>query len=148
MGTIIGWRCEDCGARRGFALGGGRRSYNNPEVVEQSANGSLGPAMKKLLEEGIPDGWTVLRESAYYNCPKCGEVIGGATIRIDDGSGWWLTYHAKPDACESCGEELFFWPDKVPMSEKELLARCEHYVKNGCPACGGTNVSVDMANWD
>lgn len=148
MGSIIGWRCEDCGARQGFALGGGRQSYNNPEVVEQSANGSFGPAMKRLLGEGIPDGWTVLRESAYYRCPKCGGVVRGGTLRIDNGTGWWLAYHTKPDACETCGEELFFWPDKVPMSEKELLARCEGYVESGCPKCGGTNVIVVAGAWD
>lgn len=148
MGSIIGWHCSDCGAGESFYCGGGMMGFNEPAAVEHSKDGTFGPAMKRLLGDGIPEGWTVFAENVFYRCPNCDGVISGGALRIDDRSGGWLTFHIKPDVCETCNEELIFWDDKVPMSESELLARCEGYVESGCPKCGGTNVSVDAGNWD
>ena len=148
MGSIIGWHCEDCGAGESFYTGGGMMFYNEPAVVEVSKSGDFGEAMKALLGDGIPEGWTVFRENAFYLCPNCGGIISGGTLKIDDGGPGWLVYHTKPDACASCGEELVFWDDKVPLSGDELIRRCEGYSENGCPKCNGRHVLPSMGNWD
>ena len=122
--------------------------YNEPAVVEVAKGGDFGEAMKTLIGDGIPEGWTVFRENAFYLCPNCGSVISGGTLKIDDGGSGWLVYHTKPDACASCGEELVFWDDKVPLSGDELIKRCESYSENGCPKCNGKHVSPSMGNWD
>lgn len=148
MGSIIGWHCNDCGSKESFFCGGGMLGFNQPSVVERSKNGTFGPAMKQLFGGGIPKGWTVFTENAFYRCPHCDSVIESNTFRIDDDHGGWLVYHMKPKACETCKEELFFWDDKVPMTEKELRARCRKYSDNGCPKCGGKNISIDWGEWD
>ena len=148
MGSMISWHCEDCGAEESFFTGGGMMFYNEPAVVEASKSGDFGNAMKALLGNGVPEGWTVFRENAFYLCPNCGGVISGGTLKIDDGGSGWLVYHTEPDACESCGEELVFWDDKVPLSDSELIKRCEEYSENGCPKCNGKHVSLSMGNWD
>ena len=148
MGSMINLHCEDCGAKESFFAGGGMMFYNEPAVVEASKSGDFGNAMKALLGNGVPEGWTVFRENAFYLCPNCGGVISGGTLKIDDGGSGWLVYHAEPDACESCGGEPVFWDDKVPMSERELIARCEERSEKGCSKCGGRHVSLSMGNWD
>lgn len=141
MRSMLGWCCEDCGTGKTYMCGGGFMSFNESEVVELSKGGALGPAMRALLGDGIPEGWTVFRQNAFYECPGCGDVIWGGTIRIDDKGGGWLVYHAEPDPCPTCGEELVFWDDKVPMSERVLMDKCSKIVEQGCPECGGKGVS-------
>ncbi len=148
MGSMYGWHCEECGAGDEYYCGGGFLSFNNPEVVELSKSGDYGPAMKALLGNGIPEGWTVFGESVFYLCPNCGDVIPGDTLRIDDGSGCWLTFHTEPEPCPSCGEKLSSWEDKVPMRERELSARCESYFENGCPKCGSKKVNLAVSDCD
>ena len=148
MGSMINLHCEDCGAKESFFAGGGMMFYNEPAVVEASKSGDFGNAMKALLGNGVPEGWTVFRENAFYLCPNCGGVISGGTLKIDDGGSGWLVYHTEPDACESCGGEPVFWDDKVPMSERELIARCKERSEKGCSKCGGRHVSLSMGNWD
>lgn len=148
MGNMYEWHCNECGANEEFYCGGGFLSFNDPDVVELSRSGAYGPAMKTLLGNGIPEGWTVFNKNAFYLCPGCGGIINGSVLRIDDRSGSWLEYHAKPEACPNCGEELVFWDDKVPMSENELVARCQGYAEKGCPKCGSKKVSTSFANWD
>lgn len=149
MGSIIGWRCENCGAGESFQFGIGMRLVDSTAIAEDASNGSLGPAMQRLFSDGIPEGWTVSRFSEYYLCPSCGGIIKGAALRIDDGGGaGWLDYHLEPEACEACECELAFWDDRVPLSEHELSLRCEDTAKAGCPKCGGMNVSVEFGNWD
>ena len=148
MGSMIGWHCEDCGAEESFFCGGGMMYFNEHEVVDLAKNGDFGQAMKTLLGDGVPDGWTIFRENVFYLCPSCGDIISGGRLRIDDGGSGWLSYHTKPDACPSCGEELVFWDDKVPMNERELMARCEERSEKGCPKCEGKRVSLTIGNWD
>lgn len=148
MGTGIGWKCKSCGVGETFMCGGGMMSLNEPEVVECSRDGSFGPAMKALLGDGIPDGWTVFRENVFYRCPGCDAIVPGGAIRIDDESGGWIVYHTKPGECPSCGEGLWLWSDRAPMSEDELLRRCEGYAREGCPECGGTDVEITTMYWD
>ena len=148
MGSFAGWRCKSCGAHEEFSCGGGMMGLNNPAVVEQARKGELGPAMKALLADGIPEGWMLFEERAYYRCPECDGAIEGTTVRIDDRSGNWLVYHLEPPACAKCGEKLMFWDDKVPMSFDALLARCKSYAENGCPTCRSKDVELDLGNWD
>jgi len=148
MGEYMGWRCADCGAGEGFRSGGGMLSFNDPELVDRAKAGELGPAMQVLLAEGIPQGWTLFNESAFYPCPGCGGVIAGGVVRIDDGSGNWLVFHAAPDACGECGYELLHWDERVPMGESELASRCAERVEAGCPECGGKNVVLESMDWD
>lgn len=56
MGSIIGWHCEDCGVGESFNCGGGMMGFNEPAAVENSKDGTFGPAMKRLLGDGIPEG--------------------------------------------------------------------------------------------
>ena len=148
MGRMYSWHCEDCGAGESFCCGGGMMSFNDPAVVEESGNGSLGPAMKRLLGEGVPEGWFVFSSNEFYRCPNCGNVIEKRGLRIEDGGSGWLDYHVKPYTCGSCGEELAFWDDMVPMTEDELWLRCEGYATNGCPVCTSKNVTIDAGLWD
>lgn len=144
----MGWQCQDCNSCEVFYCGGGMLSFNEPAVVELAEEGKFGPAMKMLLGKGIPEGWTVCRENCFYECCDCSGTIGGGTIRIDDGSGGWLIYYDEPSACEKCGNVLFLWSEKVPLSEREISARCDRRVDEGCPECGGKNVLLQMGNWD
>lgn len=149
MGSIIGWRCEDCGAGESLYCGGGMGWIDEPAVAEGSSEGAFGHAMERLFGDGIPKGWSVFRVNEHYLCPNCGGVIRGGGFRIDDGSGaGWLDFHLEPDACEACGCALAFWDDRMPLSERELARHCEDIAKNGCPKCGGKNVSVEFGNWD
>lgn len=148
MGEMLGWRCEACGAGESFMLGGGMMGFSNPGLAEQAKAGDFGPAMQRLWGDGIPEGWDVFRENAYYLCPDCGDLIEGSVFRIDDGSGGWLVFHVKPDACPSCGEELIFWDDKVPLCDCKIEERCRGFAVGGCPACGGTDVSLVNGCWD
>lgn len=148
MGTMIGWECEDCGARETFSCGTGMMGINDPELVRRAGDGSLGPAMKMLLGGGVPDGWYAYRENAYYECPECGAIIAGSSVRIADGSRGRLVYHARPDVCEACGEDFDFWDDTVPLSEDDLLNRCRCKVESGCPKCESRNARYFLANWD
>ncbi len=148
MGKLIGWECDDCGAREAFHCGGGMMGFSDPEVIEHSCDGSFGPAMKTLLGNGVPDGWSTYNEAVYYQCPNCDHIIPGGAVRIEDGSGSWLVYHIEPDDCEVCGEELAFWDDKVPLSEDELLKRCFQRSEEPCPKCGGKNVQLTLGDWD
>lgn len=151
MGKIIGWYCKDCGASESFYSGGGMLSFNDSDFVSRSKDGSCGPAMKRLLGDGIPKGWTVFEEHVFYRCPNpnCGGVIEGSAFKIADGSRrGWLAYYVKPDSCEVCGEELAFWDDRTPMSDGDLLALCQKQVDDGCPNCGGANAQLLMGCWD
>ena len=149
MGTMYGWHCEDCGAGKMFRCGGGFLSFNQPEVEELSSKGEFGPAMKMLFGDGIPNGWSTFRENVFYRCRRCGSVMDGAAYRITDtGKRGWLVFYVEPDACPSCGQELMFWDEKKPMSEREISALCGEYEKNGCPECGRKNVSPDGGFWD
>ncbi len=151
MGNIIGWYCKDCGASESFYSGGGMLSFNDSDFVSRSKDGSCGPAMKRLLGDGIPEGWTVFEEHVFYRCPNpnCGGVIEGSAFKIADGSRrGCLAYYVKPDSCEVCGEELAFWDDRTPMSDGELLALCQEHVDGGCPNCGSANVQLARGCWD
>lgn len=148
MGRFFEWGCRDCGAGESFLCGGGFSDFNPPDVVEQSKRGDLGPALKALLGNGIPKGWSVLRENSYYRCPSCGEVVLGTLLQIEDGGNGRLEYHVVPDNCPSCGESLQTTERMTPLSEEELSARCEGFASAGCPKCGGKNVSVITGSWD
>ena len=148
MGEYVSWHCSKCGEGESFSLGGGMLGFNNPEVLERAEKGELGPAMETLLANGVPEGWTLFNENAFYLCPSCEAVIPGGTVRIDDGSGNWLVFHEAPDACPSCGEELCFWDDKVPMSFGELRARCVKRSEGACPKCGAEAVELGFGSWD
>lgn len=148
MGRLFEWRCRDCGAGEGFLCGGGFSDFNPADVVEQAEQGDLGSAMKVLLGNGIPDGWTVQRENSYFECPSCGEVVLGISLKVDDGGNGWLEYHTIPEECPSCGESLRVGECVPSMSEEELSARCEGFVSAGCPKCGGKNVSASYGSWD
>lgn len=148
MGKMFGWRYGDCGAGESFHCGGGMLFFNEPEVVELSKKGDFGEAMKQLFRDGIPEGWTVFRENVYYLCPGCEGAIDGGTLRIKDGGPGWLVYHTAPSSCPSCGEELVFWDDKVPMSERDIAARCDGRAEEGCPKCGGRYVESTFGCWD
>ena len=148
MGGIIGWHCNDCNESQSFYCGGGMFWINEEEVVEYSKEGKLGHAMRTLFGNGIPEGWTVFRKNEFYRCPNCGSIIRGGGFDIDDRSGGWFVYHLSPVPCGSCGEELTFRDDKVPLSYRELVQYCEERIKDGCPKCGGRNVTVDEGNWD
>ena len=148
MGCLLEWCCRDCGAGESFLCGGGFSDFNPPDVVEQVKRGDFGQAMKVLLGKGIPDGWTVLRENTYYECPYCGEVILGTSLKVDNGGNGWLEYHAVPEECPSCGESLRAGECMPPMSEEELSARCGGFASTGCPKCGGKNVSCITGSWD
>lgn len=148
MGSIAGWQCGACGSGEEFYCGGGMFSFNEPAVVELAGDGRFGPAMKSLLGDGIPEGWTVYRESCFYECRDCGGTIDGGTIRIDDGSGGWLIYHDEPDVCGRCGYQLHMWDERVPLSEREIAARCDRRIEDGCPECGGKNILLQMGCWD
>ena len=122
--------------------------FNGPKVVEAARSGELGPAMGTLLADGIPEGWTLFDGNAFYLCPNCGEVVPGGTVRIDDGSGNWLVFHVEPGPCASCGGELEFWDDKIPLTQHELVDRCVEVEMSGCPECGGKAVELDVGKWD
>ena len=124
-------------------------SFNDSDFVLRSKDGFYGPAMKRLLGDGIPEGWIVFEEHVFYRCPNCDGIIEGSAFKVDDGSrSGWLTYYIKPDSCEACGEELAFWGDRVPMSDDELLTLCQKQVDDGCPNCGGENAQLLMGCWD
>ena len=143
MGNIVGWFCKDCGAGNSFYSGSGMMSFNDSDFVLRSKDGFYGPAMKRLLGDGIPEGWIVFEEHVFYRCPNCDGIIEGSAFKVDDGSrSGWLTYYIKPDSCEACGEELAFWGDRVPMSDDELLALCQKLVDDGCPNCGGETAQL------
>lgn len=150
MGKMVGWFCRDCGASEEFYLGSGMSAFDDASsVVERSKEGVYGRAMKKLLGDGIPEGWAVFKERVFYRCPNCDGVIEGGAFKIDDGSGsGWLTFHVKPDSCEACGEELVFWDDRILMSDRELLVLCQKHVDDGCPNCGSANVQLITGCWD
>ena len=148
MGDFVGWHCDNCGAEESYYMGGGMLGFNDPEVVKLAQAGKLGPAMKALLADGIPDGWTLFNERVFYSCPKCKNVIAGQTVRIDDASGNWLVFHIAPPACSKCGEGLAYWDDKVPMTLADLHGRCNAFVEEGCPSCGKKSVVVDSGSWD
>lgn len=148
MGSMIGWHCNNCGAEESFLCGGGMMGLNEPAVVDYSKDATFGIAMKTLFADGIPDGWTVITENAFYLCPNCGGVIHGSSLRIDDGGPGWLVYHAEPRPCPTCGEKLLFRDDKHPMSGRELFARCEGYAEQGCPKCGNKDVGLSAGEWD
>lgn len=149
MGKIIGWYCKDCGAGNSFYSGSGMLSFNDSDFVLRSKDGSCGPAMKRLLGDGIPEGWTVFEERVFYRCPNCDGAIEGSAFKIDDGGGsGWLAFYVKPDSCETCGEELVFWDDRIPMSDSDLLALCQKQVDDGCPNCGGANAQLVKGCWD
>lgn len=144
MGSMAEWHCKDCGAGESFYCGSGMGGFNNPAVVEQAKDGTFGPAMKRLLGDGIPDGWFVFTENVFYRCLTCNDITNGSALRIDDGSGGWLTYYIQPDDCETC-EEL---GDLELMSEDELFDRCKKYSDDGCPKCGGKHVALNFGCWD
>jgi rubrerythrin len=148
MGCLFEWRCRDCGAGESFFCGGGFSDFNPADAVEQSKRGDFGPALKALLGNDIPRGWSVLRENSYYECPFCGGVVLGTSLQIEDGSNGWLEYHAIPDKCPSCGESLQAGECMPPMSEGELSARCEGFASAECPKCGSKNVSTSYGSWD
>jgi len=148
MGSMVGWHCNDCGAEESFLCGGGMMGINEPAVVDCSKDGTFGSAMKALFADGIPNGWTVFTENAFYLCPNCGGIADGGTLRIDDGGSGWLVYHMEPSPCPACGERLLFWDDKVPMGERELMVRCEGYAEQGCPKCVSKNISLPAGEWD
>lgn len=150
MGMIIGWFCRDCGAGEEFYFGSGMNAFDDgPSVVERSKEGSYGPAMKKLFGDGIPEGWAVFKERVFYRCSNCDEAIGGIAVKIDDGSGCGLLiFYLKPEKCDRCGETYDFWSDMLPMSEDELLDRCQRHVDDGCSSCGSSNVQLLVGRWD
>lgn len=148
MGSIVGWRCEDCGSGEMFYCGGGMLSFNEPRVAEGSRVGVYGPAMKALLGDGIPSGWTVISERCFFACSRCDSIIEGETFTIDDGSGGWLVYYDEPSACEKCGNVLISLDEKIPLSEREITARCNKRVEEGCPECGGKKCSFEWGCWD
>lgn len=120
---------------------------NDPEVIERAKAGELGPAMRILLSDEDNSEWLV-NENAFYLCTNCGSVIKGNSVRINDGSGNRLVFYYKPPTCASCGEELFYEEDKVPMSKKELSDRCVEYKEIGCPNCGKNAIKLDFSCWD
>lgn len=148
MGNIAGWICASCNAGEEFFMGGGMGGSDDPVVADRAREGLLGPAMKALLGEGIPEGWSVFQENCFYECRCCGAVIPGKTFLIDDRSGCWLVFHDEPAACEKCGNALDSWDEKVPLTEREIEHRCEMRMREGCSECGGRNILGQHGCWD
>lgn len=149
MGSIIGWRCEDCGSGEEFWCGAGGSYLDDADVEALLTEGAFGPRMTALLKGGIPEGWYVFRENEYFECPECGGIVAGQAFRIyADGESGWLVYHTEPQPCSTCGERLYFWADKVALSERKLTERCQGFASHGCPRCGGSHVSAYGGSWD
>ena len=148
MGEIAGWQCDDCGASEEFFCGGGMFSFNEPRVVEGAKEGAYGPAMRALLGDGVPSGWTVSSERCFFACGGCGSIIEGESFTIDDRSGGWLVYHASPGVCGKCGHFPDFWDERVPLTDREIAVRCDRRAEEGCPECGSKNVLLQMGCWD
>lgn len=147
-GEFVGWNCRECEANESFYYGIGTSLLNDDDFARMCDDGDYGPATRALLGDGVPEGWTVNEENAFYTCPKCGDVIQGSAIRIDDGSGSMLVAYADVPACGSCGEKPVFLEDMVPMSFAELTDRCKAISESKCPKCGADAVEMDMGNWD
>lgn len=145
MGTMYEWRCARCGAGESFVCGGGMTNINEREVIRTAGEGGLGPAMARLLGQGLPNGWSVFRSWVYYRCPECDATYESMTLDVDDRSHGKLTYTAAPGPCPACGVEAF---DGSPMGEDEIFERRMSRERNGCPACGCHEVSFSFGNWD
>ena len=96
MGCLLEWCCRDCGAGESFLCGGGFSDFNPADVVEQSRRGDFGPALKALLGNGIPKGWSVRRENSYYECPFCGGVVWVPHCRSRAGAMGGLSITSSP----------------------------------------------------
>ncbi len=149
MGSMIGWRCGDCGAGEDFQCGTGMSCLDDADVAALLTSGTFGPRMTEQFKDGIPEGWYVFKENEYFECPECGGIVEGQAFKIySDEDAGWLVFHAEPKPCGTCGERLFFWSDKVPLSERKLAERCQGFASRGCPHCGGSHVSVMTGCWD
>ena len=145
MGSMYEWSCESCGAGERFSCGGGMLSYNEPSVISRAGEGAYGEAMARLLQDGVPDGWSVFRSQIYWLCPECDATFEGTELSVNDRGEGKLIYRAAPGTCPACGWELV---DETPMSEADISDRCMSRQRDGCPKCGGRTVTFTFGNWD
>lgn len=148
MGQVIGWKCKGCGCGEEFVCGSGMMAPDREAIARDAREGRFGAAARALLGGGIPGGWDIHCESAFYACPECGGIIAGRTVSVADGSGNWVVLHEDPGTCPDCGAGVSFWDERIPVRETELAQRCERRLADGCPKCGGTDVELVVADWD
>ena len=148
MGEMYEWHCHDCQAGEEFITGVGMGSFNEREVIDLARDGKYGSLVKQLVGDGIPEGVIIFRLNAYFVCPECGEILQGEELCLSGDDGKELHGYAPPNSCPTCGADLDFMDDKIPLTNRELIERCKHIVSEGCPKCGGKNVESIMGCWD
>ena len=55
MGTMLGWRCNDCGAGKIYMRGVGLMGHDELEAAEPSDEGALMEKCTRIAEEGCPE---------------------------------------------------------------------------------------------
>lgn len=171
MGTMMMYKCNDCGFSKELYLGSGMMlPHVSDELKAAIANGEYGPDLKSAFEEcELP---VVCPESKVYECPKCAhwdvyqdtsvyeptdvaaarkKQFGTKTVEGWGGIPYVFEHELK-------GDEYRLVREFVPSCPKcgAGMRACENRaVKKGgraklkCPHCGASNGSFEMFGcWD
>lgn len=171
MGTMMMYKCNDCGFSKELHLGSGMMLPNASEKLKAAiASGEYGPELKGAYEEcELP---VVCPESKVYECPRCGywDVYQNASVYepTDVAAARKKRFGAKTVA--EWGEIPYVFERELESDEyrlaREFTPSCpkcgegmhthqSHAVKNGgaaklkCPHCGASNGSLEFFGcWD